>query len=74
MVCLDETWYTTLFGIYIYCSVEIVKIENNSHMLENDWLGIFIEFYICDCVESIWFGKYYIIECPMRLWGIIEFN
>ena len=26
-----ETWYTTQFGIY--CIVEMVRIENNSHML-----------------------------------------
>ena len=30
-VC-DETWHTTLFDIY-YC-VEMVIIENNSHMLD----------------------------------------
>ena len=29
---LHETWHTTLFGIY-YC-VEVVRIENHSHMLE----------------------------------------
>ena len=29
---LRETWHTTLFGIY-YC-VEVVRIENHSHMLE----------------------------------------
>ena len=29
---LDETLHTTLFGIY-YC-VEVVRIENNSHILE----------------------------------------
>ena len=29
---LKETWHTTLFGIY-YC-VEMVRIENYSHMLE----------------------------------------
>ena len=29
---LNETWHTTLFGIY-YC-VEMVRIQNNSHMLE----------------------------------------
>ena len=29
---LHETWYTKLFGIY-YC-VEVVRIENHSHMLE----------------------------------------
>ena len=28
---LHETWHTTLFGMY-YC-VEVVRIENNSHML-----------------------------------------
>ena len=28
---LHETWHTTVFGIY-YC-VEVVRIENNSHML-----------------------------------------
>ena len=27
-----ETWHTTLFGMY-YC-VELVRIKNNSHMLE----------------------------------------
>ena len=30
---LHETWHTTLFGMY-YC-VEVVRIENHSHMLEN---------------------------------------
>ena len=29
---LHETWHTTLFGIY-YC-VEVVRIENHSHILE----------------------------------------
>ena len=29
---LHETWHITLFGIY-YC-VEMVRFENNSHMLE----------------------------------------
>ena len=29
---LHETWHKTLFGIY-YC-VELVRIENYSHMLE----------------------------------------
>ena len=29
---LHETWHTTLFGIYY--SVEVVRIENNSDMLE----------------------------------------
>ena len=29
---LHETWHTTLLGIY-YC-VEVVKIENHSHMLQ----------------------------------------
>ena len=29
---MHETWHTTLFGIY-YC-VEMVRIDNNSHMLE----------------------------------------
>ena len=29
---LHETWHITLFGIYN--SVEMVKIENHSHMLE----------------------------------------
>ena len=29
---LHETWHSTLFGIY-YC-VEVVKIENNSYILE----------------------------------------
>ena len=29
---LHETWHRTLFGIY-YC-VEVVRIENHSHMLE----------------------------------------
>ena len=29
---LYETWYTTLFGIHN--SVEVVRFENNSHMLE----------------------------------------
>ena len=29
---LHETWYITLFGIY-YC-VEVLRVENNSHMLE----------------------------------------
>ena len=29
---LHETWYRTLFGIF-YC-FEVVRIENNSHMLE----------------------------------------
>ena len=29
---LHETWKSTLFGIY-YC-VEVVRIENNSHILE----------------------------------------
>ena len=29
---LHETWHITLFGIY-YC-VEVVRIENHSHMLE----------------------------------------
>ena len=29
---LHGTWHTTLFDLY-YC-VEIVRIENNSHMLE----------------------------------------
>ena len=28
---LHETWHTKLFGIY-YC-VKVVRIENNSHML-----------------------------------------
>ena len=28
---LHETWHTTLFGIYY--SVEVVRIENHSHML-----------------------------------------
>ena len=28
---LHETWHTTVFGIY-YC-VEMVKIQNKSHML-----------------------------------------
>ena len=27
-----ETWHTTLFGIY-YC-VEIIRIQNNSHIFE----------------------------------------
>ena len=30
---LHEIWHTTLFGIY-YC-VEVVIIENPSHMLQN---------------------------------------
>ena len=29
---LRETWHRTLFGIY--CSVEVVRIENHCHMLE----------------------------------------
>ena len=29
---MHETWHTTLFGIY-NC-VEVVRIENNCHMLE----------------------------------------
>ena len=29
---LYETWHTTLFGLY-YC-VEVVRFENNSHVLE----------------------------------------
>ena len=31
-IVLHETWHTTLFGIY-YC-MEVVRIENHSHMLE----------------------------------------
>ena len=29
---LHETWHTSLFGIYYY--VEVIIIENQSHMLE----------------------------------------
>ena len=29
---MQETWHTTLFGIYY--GVEVVRIENNCHMFE----------------------------------------
>ena len=32
MLVWQQTWHTTLFGIY-YC-VEMVRIENNSHLLD----------------------------------------
>ena len=29
---MDETWHTTQFGIYYF--FEVVRIDNNCHMLE----------------------------------------
>ena len=40
---LHETLHYTFFGIY-YC-VEIVRIENNSHMLEITWYVAFLSFF-----------------------------
>ena len=73
---LQETWHTTLFGIY-FCA-EVVKIEYHSHMLEITCQVAFLRvFSVFDTfghkVAQIWFvlhetwhtklfGIYYCVE------------
>ena len=42
-IVLHETWHQTLFSLY-YC-VDMVILENNSHVLENTCYVVFLMFF-----------------------------
>ena len=53
MSCLLEDWLMKFI-----VKRKLWSISNYMLLLENDRFGIFIEFYIGDCVEIVWFRKY----------------
>ena len=72
----NETWHTILFGIYC---VEIVRIENNSHMLESTCYVPFYSFlsvfgtFSYNVIQIGLFGmkhgtEHYLVYTIMLIW------